>query len=101
LLVNPRAESHIRQGITTQIVGLCGSSAALLKGKVDWAANLWAQDVESYGVNVDWNTFREYFNRLEKQGIALNIGSYVGHGTVRESVNLLEDRSPSEEEMEK
>lgn len=101
LLVNPKAESHIRQGITTQIIGLCGSSAAPLKGNVDWIANLWAQDAESYGVKADWTTFREYFNRLERQGIALNIGSYVGHGTVRGCVDLLEDRLPSEEEMEK
>jgi N-acyl-D-aspartate/D-glutamate deacylase len=104
LLVNPKAESHIRQGITTQVIGLCGFSAAPLTDTRNLSEKMGGflfQDVELYKVYVDWTTFREYFDRLEKQGIALNICSYVGHGTVRACVDLLENRAPSQEEMEK
>ncbi len=39
-----------------------------------------------YGVTPDWRTFREFFARLEKQGIGINLGSYVGATQVRRVV---------------
>ncbi|HTG26699.1 MAG TPA: D-aminoacylase, partial [Methylomirabilota bacterium] len=50
---------------------------------------------------MDWTTLDGYFQRLEKSGTPLNIGTYVGLGQVREAVLGDVDRAPSPEEMEK
>jgi N-acyl-D-amino-acid deacylase len=97
LLVNPKAESKVRQGVTTEVVGNCGGSAAPILGL--------ARDVEisrhqtRYGIDVDWESLGEYLGKLEG-GIAVNVASLVGHGTVRKCVMDLEERAPSRGELE-
>ncbi len=97
LLVNPKAESKVRQGVTTEVVGNCGGSAAPILGL--------ARDLEisrhqtRYGIDVDWGALGEYLGRLEG-GIAVNVASLVGHGTVRKCVMDLEERAPSQGELE-
>jgi len=55
LIVNPKAESKVRQGVTTEVVGNCGGSAAPLRGlAVD-------QEARRYGVKADWGYFSKYF----------------------------------------
>ena len=73
MLREPKGESMVRQGVTTQILGE-GPSAGPVKPEKR------GQEIE--GVKVDWSTLGGYFARLEKQGIATNIGSYVGQGQV-------------------
>ena len=97
LLANPRAESKIRQGVTTEVVGNCGMSAAPLRG--EYASKTAKSIRDKYGLTLDWSSFKEYFNRLEKQGVAVNIVSLVGHGNIRECVMDLENRPPTKEEM--
>ena len=97
LLANPRAESKIRQGVTTEVVGNCGMSAAPLRG--EYASKTAKSIRDKYGLTLDWSSFKEYFNRLEKQGVAVNIISLVGHGNIRECVMDLENRPPTKEEM--
>src|SRR5581483_7654973 len=74
MLVNPHLPSKIYQGITTEITGEGGSIAPLND------AILKADHVtyEHYGVRPDWRTFAEYFARLRKQGMGINLASYVG-----------------------
>jgi N-acyl-D-amino-acid deacylase len=97
LLVNPKAESKVRQGVTTEVVGNCGGSAAPILGL--------ARDLEiiryqtRYGINIDWESFGEYLSRLDG-GVAVNVASLVGHGTVRKCVMDLEERAPSQDELE-
>ena len=69
----PKGESMVRQGVTTQILGE-GPSAGPVKPE--------KRGLEIEGVKVDWSTLGGYFARLEKQGIATNIGSYVGQGQI-------------------
>ncbi|MCW5979129.1 MAG: D-aminoacylase [Bryobacteraceae bacterium] len=69
LLVDGNAESMIRQGVTTMILGE-GGSAAPVGGK---------QERER---DAAWSDFRGYFDRLRKQGISTNIGTYVGSSQV-------------------
>ncbi|MEW5978471.1 MAG: D-aminoacylase [Acidobacteriota bacterium] len=92
LLVDGTAQSKIRQGVTTEILGEA-PSAAPIKGKA-------SLDLSQYQVQVDWQTFREYFARLKRQGISVNVGSYVGATQVRTCVMGLENRAPTASEME-
>lgn len=97
LLVDGRAESKIRQGITTEITGE-GESIAPVNDAIlaDWKPFL-----DHYGLKVDWRRFRGYFARLEKQGTAINLGSYVGATQVREMVLGHANRAPTPAELER
>jgi N-acyl-D-amino-acid deacylase len=82
ILVDPRLPSKIHQGITTEITGE-GNSAAPVDD-----AMLAADHAEyaHYGITPDWRTFRQYFARIEKQGMGINMASYVGATSVRRMV---------------
>jgi N-acyl-D-amino-acid deacylase len=95
ILVDPRLPSKIYQGITTEITGE-GTSAAPLSGAARSEA---AQGLEHYGLKADWQSLGEYFARLERQGIGINLASYVGATTVREVVIGTENRPPSAQEL--
>src|ERR1700719_2322897 len=74
ILVDARLPSKIFQGITTEITGE-GGSAAPLNDAIITADRA---GYEHYKINPDWRTFRQYFARLEKQGMGINLASYVG-----------------------
>jgi N-acyl-D-amino-acid deacylase len=95
ILVDPRLPSKIYQGITTEITGE-GTSAAPLSGAARTEA---AQSLEHYGLKADWQSLGDYFARLERQGIGINLASYVGATTVREVVIGTENRPPSAAEL--
>jgi dihydroorotase/N-acyl-D-amino-acid deacylase len=82
ILVDPRLPSKIYQGITTEITGE-GNSAAPLNDAI--LADEHAQ-YEHLQITPDWRTFPQYFARLEKQGIGINLASYVGATQVRRMV---------------
>jgi N-acyl-D-amino-acid deacylase len=97
ILVDPRLPSKIYQGITTEITGEGGSAAPLNEVII-------ANDrpgYEHYKVNPDWRTFRQYFSRLEKQGMGINLASYVGATQVRRMVLGDADVQPTPEQLEK
>ncbi len=95
LLVNPHVPSKIFQGITTEITGE-GESVAPVNAAIAKEA---APKFEHYGITQDWTDFTGYFARLEKQGIGINIGTYVGATTVREMVVGYADRAASPDEL--
>jgi N-acyl-D-aspartate/D-glutamate deacylase len=97
LLVNGRAESKIRQGITTDVNGNCGHSAAPIIGL---AAERIKVEMKNYGLDLDWSTFEEYSKKLEKQGISINAPSFLGHTDVRQAILGNEERAPSDVELE-
>ncbi len=97
LLVNPQVPSKIFQGITTEITGE-GESIAPLNDEV--AKNL-APQFAHFDLTHDWTDFAGYFARLQKQGIGINFGSYVGATTVREMVVGYGQRGASAEELQK
>ncbi len=55
---------------------------------------------EEYKLDLDWSTLGEYLDRLERQGIALNVALLVGHGTIRTAVMGHVNRAPTDEELE-
>ena len=95
ILVDPRLPSKIYQGITTEITGE-GESAAPMSGHARTEAQL---KLAHYGLTADWQSFGEYFARLERQGIGINLASYVGATTLREVVIGGEDRPPTAPEL--
>jgi N-acyl-D-aspartate/D-glutamate deacylase len=97
ILVDPRLPSKIYQGITTEITGEGGSAAPLNDAII--AADL--AGYEHYKINPDWRTFRQYFARLEKQGMGINLASYVGATQVRRIVLGDADVQPTPEQLEK
>ncbi|HKE25878.1 MAG TPA: D-aminoacylase [Bryobacteraceae bacterium] len=97
ILVNPHLPSKIFQGITTEITGE-GSSIAPLNDAILKADHV---GYEHYGVRPSWRTFREYFALLAKQGMGINLASYVGATQVRRMVLADEDRAPNAAELER
>ena len=91
LLVNPRAESKVRQGVTTDVTGNCGGSIAPL---TEMARKEIAGTLGPLGVDASWSSFGECLDRLDR-GVALNVAAFVGHGTVRQCVMDLEERAPT------
>jgi dihydroorotase/N-acyl-D-amino-acid deacylase len=96
LLVDGKAESKIRQGVTTEILGESESAGPVLGP----AAPEFDKEMTRYGLSRDWTTLGEYFARLERSGSSVNIASYVGSGQVRMDVMGNVNRAPTAEEME-
>ncbi|PYV93186.1 MAG: dihydroorotase [Acidobacteria bacterium] len=96
ILVDPRLPSKIYQGITTEITGEGGSAAPLN----DAIVNADRESYEHLQIKADWRTLGEYFARLEKQKIGINLASYVGATQVRRMVLGDDDRQPSSQQLE-
>jgi N-acyl-D-amino-acid deacylase len=98
LLVNPKGESKIRQGVTTELTGNCGGSDFPRKKEFG------AREGESLGelnIKLDWADLEGYRARLLREGIGLNHATLVGHGTVRAYVMDEEKRPPTPAELER
>ncbi|PYX81553.1 MAG: dihydroorotase [Acidobacteria bacterium] len=96
ILVDPRLPSKIFQGITTEITGEGGSAAPLN----DAIINADRAGYEHLHINPDWQTLGDYFARLEKRGMGINLASYVGATQVRRMVLGDDDRQPTPEQLE-
>src|SRR6266567_7958725 len=97
LLIDSRSLSKLSQGITTEITGEGGSVAP--QNALTLAAL--QPSLDPYHLKVDWSTLEGYFQRLQKSGTPLNIGTYVGAAQVREAVMGDVNRAPTPEELEK
>ena len=96
ILVDPRLPSKIYQGITSEITGE-GSSIAPLNDAIIESDR---SGFEHFKVTPDWRTFRQYFARLEKQGMGINLASYVGATQVRRMVLGDDDKQPTPAQLE-
>jgi len=96
LPINPKAESKVRQGVTTEIIGHCGFSVApALAGKVELLRDYLSP-------SAPWLTFREtsFPDYLESfPATAVNAGMLVGHNTLRLMVMGMAERAPSAAEL--
>jgi N-acyl-D-amino-acid deacylase len=96
ILVDPRLPSKIYQGITTEITGE-GNSAAPLNDTMLAADRA---GYEHYHLAPNWKNFRQYFARVEKQGMGINLASYVGATSVRRMVLGDADVQPTAAQLE-
>ena len=95
VLVDNRVASKITQGITTEITGE-GSSIAPINDRLIEESKA---PYEHFKVTRDWKTLREYFARLERSKSAVNIGSFVGSGGLRDYVIGKADRPATATEL--
>jgi N-acyl-D-amino-acid deacylase len=98
LWANRRAESKIRQGVTTEVVGNCGFSPAP-------AAAEHLDDLRGFGLrrwpglDFHWRSVGEYLDAFDAEGIALNVVQLVGHGTLRIAAMGFARRPPTADEL--
>src|SRR6185437_1797568 len=98
LPINPRAESKVRQGVTTEIIGHCGFSVApCLPGKVELLKDYLSPSAPWLPFRA--LTFPEYLNRFPATSV--NAGMLVGHNTLRLMVMGMAQRAPTAEELER
>ncbi len=90
----PSAESKIRQGVTTEVVGMCGFSQGPLRpGQGDvvrgWAGGIVGSDIY---LDLRWETFAQYLGALASMRPAVNVAHLVGHGALRIAAMGFENR---------
>ena len=88
LLADGLAQSAVRQGATTHVIGNCGSSPAP-RGEPAKAGER------------EYRTYGEYLAVLADAGVSVNVCGLVGHNTIRETVMGMQNRAPTEIEMHK
>ncbi len=97
LIANPLAESHIRQGITTEISGNCGSSPFPVADEVYEEMKKVVKD--EYDIDLNWRDINGFFQRLEEKGIALNYVTLLGQGDLRGKVVGFNDQVATPQEI--
>src|SRR5271168_112220 len=97
VLVDPRLPSKIFQGITTEITGE-GNTVAPLNDAILKESQ---PGFDHYRIKPDWRTLPQYFARVEKQGIGINMGHYIGATTIREMVIGFGNRAPTADELQR
>lgn len=83
LLVDGRADSQVCQGVTTEVIGQCGFSAAPMGAPPEVSHLIGYVDA---GVPISWRSFGEYLERLQQARPAVNVAAFVGHGAIRRAV---------------
>jgi len=96
VLVDNRAASKITQGVTTEITGE-GSSIAPVNDRM---RNEGGEAAKKYGVTQDWYSLADYFNHFERTKSAINLGTFVGAGGIRNYVMGSVNRPASPAEIE-
>jgi len=98
LLVDPRGESKIRQGVTLEIGGNCGDSVFPLTGKaLEEARENWRRE---YELDAEWHDLDGFFAALERRGLGLNYATLAGHGAIRMAAMGDANRPPTAAELE-
>jgi N-acyl-D-amino-acid deacylase len=99
IVANPGADSTLRQGVTTEVMGNCGMSMAPVnernRAKVE-SQMLRAKPDDTVG----WTTMAQWFDRVEEAQPAINVASLVGHGTMRAAIVGDQNRFTTPEEIE-
>lgn len=95
LLADGNGESHLRQGITSEIIGEGGSPAFWTPGSDD------GESLEPFGKKFDWTGFNGYFDKLRAGGTTINVGTFVPATQVRRAVIGMDNRPPTADELVK
>jgi len=98
-LIDGGVPSILCQGITTEVVGNCGMSAAPMMGEYGEEARKTLK--KEHDILVDWEDLEGYFSRLKENGISINMISLIGQGNLRGSIVGFDDRPITHDEMAK
>jgi dihydroorotase/N-acyl-D-amino-acid deacylase len=96
LLIDPRAMSKVMQGVTTEVTGEGGSIAPMNERLIKEDEDYYRR----FNLTVDWRTLAEYFRRVERQGLGLNLATFVGATQVRAHAMGFDNRAPTAAELE-
>lgn len=100
LFRDPTMLSKLKQGVTTQMIGPCGLSAAPIKpDKVKLLDSYVGFIKAGAEPKYNWQSFGEFLDALDELDLGTNVGAYVGHGTIRINVMGFDARKPTEEEL--
>ncbi len=101
ILVNRRAESMVRQGVTTNLIGNCGMGPApVVDEHLADIRHFWGKIADAPGVTWRWRTFDQYLRALQRGGLGINIAALVGHSALRLAVLGWAERAPAPAELE-
>ncbi len=101
ILVNRPAESAVRQGVTTQLMGNCGMSPApVADAHLIEMQRQWGPISGQPEVTWEWRSFGQYLQALEQGGLGINIASLAGHGALRIAAMGLVEGKPSSGQLE-
>jgi N-acyl-D-amino-acid deacylase len=93
LLADGNGEGHLRQGITSEIIGEGGSPAFWVQGVDD------SESLKPFGLTFDWTGFEGYFRKLRERGTTINMGTFVPATMVRRNVIGMDNRAPTADEL--
>jgi len=96
LLIDPRAMSKVMQGVTTEVTGEGGSIAPMNERLIKEDEDYYRR----FNLTVDWRTLADYFRRVERQGLGLNLATFVGATQVRAHAMGFDNRAPTAAELE-
>lgn len=95
----PSAESKVRQGVTTEVVGMCSfSPAPIARGRLE-LVRAWAGGIAGQQPPVDYETFGQYLEHVRKLGASINTVHFVGHGALRLATVGADNRPPTPDEQ--
>jgi N-acyl-D-amino-acid deacylase len=101
ILVNRRAESAVRQGATTHVIGNCGMSPAPVEdAHLAEIKNQWGSISDQPEVSWEWRTFGEYLQVLQSGGLGINIAPLAGHGALRIAAMGLNEGEANSNDLE-
>lgn len=98
LILNPKAESKIRQGVTTEVTGQDGFSWGPLGGSE--LERTLQNFKEEYSEEITWRTIGEFLDDFSRRKFSVNLASMVGLGTIREIIIGFDDRQATSNEMD-
>lgn len=96
LFDHPEADIKLRQGVTLEVLGNCGTSLAPLadisRALVPAESD---SDIHSWTHPLDWSTYGQYVNIIQTSGLSINVAGLVGHGTLRLTAMGPSDAAPT------
>lgn len=101
LIRGPRLDFKVMQGVTTVVIGSCGSGVAPVTPDYRQHYELFLSSVLGPAADFSWSTTAEFYAALEKAGPSLNVAPLAPHGVLRFAAMGMESRPPSAEQMER
>jgi N-acyl-D-amino-acid deacylase len=96
MFVNDALESALHMGVTLVVCGNCGGSSAPVSGLAEAELD---RELSRLNVQRTWSSFGEYADAVDEVRPAINVCSFVGHGTLRSCVMGADDRPPTKDEL--
>ena len=101
LIRGPRLDFKVMQGVTTVVIGSCGSGVAPVTPDYRQHYEVFLSSVLGPAADFSWSTTAEFYAALEKAGPSLNVAPLAPHGVLRFAAMGMESRPPSTEQMDR